>query len=132
MFAPSFALLLAFRAVQGMSAGVGMAVGRAIIRDLHEGPQAQKLMSTITMIFSIAPAIAPVLGGWIHVLLGWRYVFGFMVIAGVSLVVLSYLLLPETHPIERRSRLDVGEARAHRAGASRRTASSCCTRWRSA
>ncbi|HEV7714088.1 MAG TPA: MFS transporter, partial [Steroidobacteraceae bacterium] len=55
VFAPSFAFLLAFRAVQGMSAGVGMAVGRAIIRDLHEGPQAQKLMSTITMIFSVAP-----------------------------------------------------------------------------
>ena len=107
VFAPSFAFLLAFRALQGMSAGVGMAVGRAIIRDLHEGPQAQKLMATISMIFSIAPAIAPVLGGWIHVWFGWRYVFGFMVIAGVSLSVLSYVLLPETHPFERRAKLDV-------------------------
>ena len=107
VFAPSFAFLLAFRALQGMSAGVGMSVGRAIIRDLHEGPQAQKLMATISMIFSIAPAIAPVLGGWIHVWFGWRYVFGFMVIAGVSLSVLSYVLLPETHPFERRAKLDV-------------------------
>jgi MFS transporter, DHA1 family, multidrug resistance protein len=109
VLAPSFGALLIFRALQGMSAGVGMAVGRAIIRDLHEGPQAQKLMSTISMIFSIAPAIAPVLGGWIHVWLGWRYVFGFMVLAGASLALLSYLLLPETHPHERRSRLHVGE-----------------------
>ncbi len=108
VFAPSFAMLLAFRAVQGMSAGVGMAVGRAIIRDLHEGPQAQKLMSTITMIFSIAPAVAPVIGGWIHVWFGWRYVFAFMVMAGVSLMLLSYTLLPETHPSERRTRLHVG------------------------
>jgi DHA1 family bicyclomycin/chloramphenicol resistance-like MFS transporter len=108
VFAPSFAVLLAFRAVQGMSAGVGMAVGRAIIRDLHEGPQAQKLMSTITMIFSIAPAIAPVIGGWIHVWFGWRYVFAFMVMAGVSLMLLSYALLPETHPSERRTRLHIG------------------------
>lgn len=108
VFAPSFAFLLVFRALQGMSAGVGMAVGRAIIRDLHEGPQAQKLMATISMIFSIAPAIAPVLGGWIHVWLGWRFVFGFMVVTGVSLVALSYLLLPETHPSERRVKLDVG------------------------
>ena len=106
VFAPSFGVLLAFRAVQGMSAGVGMAVGRAIIRDLHEGPQAQKLMATISMIFSIAPAIAPVLGGWIHVWFGWRFVFGFMVITGVSLSVLSYVLLPETHPFERRAKLD--------------------------
>jgi DHA1 family bicyclomycin/chloramphenicol resistance-like MFS transporter len=108
VFAPSFAWLLAFRALQGMSAGVGMSVGRAIIRDLHEGPQAQKLMSTITMIFSIAPAIAPVLGGWIHVWLGWRYVFGFMVVLGASLAAMCYLLLPETHPFERRSAMDVG------------------------
>jgi DHA1 family bicyclomycin/chloramphenicol resistance-like MFS transporter len=52
---PSFAWLLTFRAVQGMSAGVGMAIGRAIVRDLHEGPAAQRLMSTITMIFGVAP-----------------------------------------------------------------------------
>jgi len=112
VFAPSFGFLLAFRAVQGMSAGVGMSVGRAIIRDLHEGPQAQKLMATISMIFGIAPAIAPVLGGWIHVWFGWRFVFGFMSIAGVSLVVLSYLLLPETHPFERRAQLHVGKLAA--------------------
>jgi DHA1 family bicyclomycin/chloramphenicol resistance-like MFS transporter len=49
-----------------------------------------------------------VLGGWIHVWFGWRFVFGFMVITGVSLVVLSYLLLPETHPSDRRVKLDVG------------------------
>ena len=107
VFAPTFAFLLIFRAMQGMSAGVGMAVGRAIIRDLHEGPQAQKLMATISMIFSIAPAIAPVIGGWIHVWFGWRFVFGFMVVTGVSLVVLSYVLLPETHPFEKRAKLDV-------------------------
>jgi MFS transporter, DHA1 family, multidrug resistance protein len=107
VFAPSFAFLLACRAVQGMSAGVGMAVGRAIIRDLHEGPQAQRLMATISMIFSIAPAIAPVLGGWIHVWFGWRFVFGFMVLIGISLSVLSFVLLPETHPQERRAKLDV-------------------------
>jgi MFS transporter, DHA1 family, multidrug resistance protein len=106
VFAPSFAFLLACRAVQGMSAGVGMAVGRAIIRDLHEGPEAQKLMATISMIFGIAPAIAPVVGGWIHVWFGWRFVFGFMVITGVSLVVLSFLLLPETHAKERRAVLN--------------------------
>lgn len=107
VLAPTFAVLLAFRALQGMSAGVGMAVGRAIIRDLHEGPQAQKLMSTITMIFSIAPAIAPVIGGYIHVWFGWRYVFGFMVVIGASLAAMSYLLLPETHPHERRTLLNV-------------------------
>jgi len=109
VFAPSYGALLVFRALQGMSAGVGMAVGRAIVRDLHDGPQAQRLMSTITMIFGVAPAIAPVIGGWIHVLLGWRSVFGFMVVIGVLLAIVSYLRLPETHPPDRRVALHVGE-----------------------
>ncbi len=107
--APGFAWLLAFRAVQGMSAGVGLAIGRAIVRDMHEGPAAQRLMSAVTMIFGIAPAIAPVVGGWIHVLLGWRSVFGFMVCIGAALIVVSYLHLPETHPQERRAPLHPGK-----------------------
>jgi MFS transporter, DHA1 family, multidrug resistance protein len=109
VFAPNYVSLLVFRALQGMSAGVGMAVGRAIVRDLHEGPQAQRLMSTITMIFGIAPALAPVIGGWIHVLLGWRSVFGFMVVIGVGLAIVTYWHLPETHPPDRRVALHVGE-----------------------
>jgi DHA1 family bicyclomycin/chloramphenicol resistance-like MFS transporter len=109
VFAPSYGALLTFRALQGMSAGVGMAVGRAIVRDLHEGPEAQRLMSTITMIFGVAPALAPVIGGWIHVLLGWRSVFGFMVVIGLALVIVSYLKLPETHPPDRRVALHAGE-----------------------
>src|SRR5690606_36154350 len=57
--------LLAFRALQGMSAGAGLIVGRAIIRDCFEGPDAQRLMSTVSMLFGIAPALAPISGGWI-------------------------------------------------------------------
>jgi DHA1 family bicyclomycin/chloramphenicol resistance-like MFS transporter len=101
-FAPTFGMLLVFRAVQGMTAGTGMVVGRAVVRDLHEGPQAQRLMAAITMIFSIAPAVAPVIGGWIHVALGWGSVFGFMVLLGLVLVTASAWRLPETHPSPRR------------------------------
>ncbi|WP_268628046.1 MFS transporter, partial [Escherichia coli] len=57
--------LLAFRALQGLSAGVGMIVGRAVIRDLYHGHDAQRLMSQVSMLFGIAPAIAPIIGGWI-------------------------------------------------------------------
>jgi len=107
--APNFGALLAFRALQGTSAGVGMIVGRAVIRDLYEGPEAQKLLSLVTMIFAFAPAVAPVIGGWIHVTLGWRGVFAFMVMIGAALGLASYLMLPETHPKERRPRLHPGE-----------------------
>lgn len=106
-FAPSFTVLLVCRAVQGMTAGAGLVVGRAVIRDLHEGPQAQRLMATITMIFGIAPAIAPVIGGWIHVALGWRSVFGFMVLLGLALMLASWVRLPETHPHSRRVPFDL-------------------------
>ncbi|HEY3785744.1 MAG TPA: multidrug effflux MFS transporter [Steroidobacteraceae bacterium] len=107
--APGFGSLLVFRALQGTSAGVGVIVGRAVIRDLFEGPQAQKLLSLVTMIFAFAPAVAPIIGGWIQVLLGWRGVFGFMVAIGAALGIAAYVLLPETHPKELRPRLHVGE-----------------------
>ena len=106
--APTFGVLLAFRIVQGMTAGVGTIVGRAVIRDLHDGPQAQRLMSLVVMIFAFAPAVAPIIGGWIHVTLGWRPVFGFMALIGVALFVGTFLRLPETHPPERRSELHAG------------------------
>jgi DHA1 family bicyclomycin/chloramphenicol resistance-like MFS transporter len=107
-FAPNFTTLLIFRALQGVSAGVGVIVGRAVIRDLFEGPQAQRLLSLVTMLFAFAPAVAPVIGGWIHVKLGWHAVFGFMAVFGASLALASYLTLPETHPKERRAHLHVG------------------------
>jgi DHA1 family bicyclomycin/chloramphenicol resistance-like MFS transporter len=79
-----------------------MVVGRAIVRDLYEGPQAQRLMSLVTLIFGVAPALAPVIGGWIHVVLGWRAVFAFLALFGLVLVIASHLRLPETHAAERR------------------------------
>jgi DHA1 family bicyclomycin/chloramphenicol resistance-like MFS transporter len=100
--APSFATLLVFRALQGMTAGAGLVVGRAIVRDLYDGPHAQRLMSMVMLIFGIAPAVAPILGGWIHVYFGWRAVFGFMVLIGVALLAACHFALPETHPRERR------------------------------
>src|SRR3954471_20623914 len=57
--------LWAFRMLQGISAGAGIVIGRAIIRDLYAGAPAERLLSLVTMIFSIAPAVAPVIGGWI-------------------------------------------------------------------
>jgi MFS transporter, DHA1 family, multidrug resistance protein len=106
-FAPNFATLLGFRALQGVSAGVGVIVGRAVIRDLFDGPQAQKLLSLVTMLFAFAPAVAPVIGGWIHVVLGWHAVFGFMALFGAALGLCAYTLLPETHPREKRPHLHV-------------------------
>src|SRR5690606_24330343 len=96
--APDLNWLLLFRAVQGISAGVGIIVGRAIIRDLYDGPDAQRLMSTVTMIFGIAPAIAPIIGGWVFEWAGWQAVFWFLCVFGVLLWLACLLWLRETHP----------------------------------
>jgi MFS transporter, DHA1 family, multidrug resistance protein len=106
-FAPNFATLLLFRGLQGISAGVGMIVGRAVIRDLFEGPQAQKLLSLVTMLFAFAPAVAPIIGGWLHVAFTWHGVFGFMALFGAVLGIATYATLPETHPKEKRPHLQV-------------------------
>jgi DHA1 family bicyclomycin/chloramphenicol resistance-like MFS transporter len=94
--------LWAFRIMQGVSAGAGVVVGRAIIRDLYEDAAAARLLSLVTMIFSIAPAIAPVLGGWIVTLSDWRAIFLSLLAYSVVLFLFCYRRLPETLPQEKR------------------------------
>lgn len=94
--------LLMFRALQGVSAGAGLIVGRAIIRDCLDGDDAQRLMSHITMIFGLAPAIAPVVGGWILGWSDWRTIFWFLTAFSILLLALTAVWLPETHPPQAR------------------------------
>lgn len=100
--------LLVFRALQGISAGAGLIVGRALIRDCLDGDEAQKLMAQATMIFSVAPAIAPIVGGWILGWSDWNAIF--WAIAMFTLLVLGACLiwLPETHPPQARTPLRPG------------------------
>lgn len=94
--------LLWFRALQGLSAGVGLIVGRAVIRDVLHGSDAQRLMSHVSMIFGIAPAIAPVIGGWLLGWSAWPMIFWFLVAFSVMLWIATYFGLPETLPREGR------------------------------
>ncbi len=96
--ASSFGALLGFRALQGLSAGVGLIVGRAAIRDLLHGNDAQRLMSQVSMIFGIAPAIAPIIGGWILGWSRWPMIFWFLVAFSSLLLVATWCWFPETHP----------------------------------
>jgi len=93
------------RAMQGLSGGAGMVVGRAVIRDLFEGAQAQRLMSRVMMIFAIAPAVAPMVGGLLLLLAGWRAIFVFLAIFALTLAWLTWRFLPETLPVEARQSL---------------------------
>ncbi len=100
-------ILLAFRAIQGATAGVGAVVGRAVVRDLFEGAAAQRLMSYVATIFTIAPVMAPLVGGYLQVHFGWRSIFYFLVLLSVFLVLCSWRCLPETLPRDQRQRLQL-------------------------
>jgi DHA1 family bicyclomycin/chloramphenicol resistance-like MFS transporter len=103
-FAPNVETLWFFRALQGASGGAGNTIARAMVRDLFQGAQAQRVMATVQMLFGIAPAVAPIIGGF---LLGihWQAIFIFLAIyAGLSLwAAVTYL--PETMPVEKRFKL---------------------------
>jgi DHA1 family bicyclomycin/chloramphenicol resistance-like MFS transporter len=94
--------LLVFRALQGMCAGTGMVAGRAMIRDIYPGHQAQRVMSMVTMIFGLAPAVAPILGGWLEVWFGWRSIFVFLALFAGSLFAGCHYRLAESLPPSKR------------------------------
>jgi DHA1 family bicyclomycin/chloramphenicol resistance-like MFS transporter len=88
--------LVFFRALQGLSTGAGIVVSRAVIRDMFPPAEAQKVMSQVTIYFGVAPALAPMVGGWLFVHLGWHSIFWFLTAVGVTLWIANYKLLPET------------------------------------
>ena len=90
------AALVFFRAMQGMTAGAGIVVSRAIIRDMFPQADAQRVMSQVTIFFGVAPAVAPMVGGSLFVHVGWHSIFWFLALVGFALWALNWRMLPET------------------------------------
>jgi DHA1 family bicyclomycin/chloramphenicol resistance-like MFS transporter len=103
--AQSIGQLIFFRALQGLSTGAGIVVSRAIIRDVYPPSQAQKVMSQVTIFFGVAPAVAPMVGGWLFVHAGWHSIFWLLSGLGVLLWGVNLRLLPETLPLAQRQPL---------------------------
>jgi MFS transporter, DHA1 family, multidrug resistance protein len=99
--------LVFFRALQGLSTGAGIVVSRAVIRDMYPPAQAQKVMSQVTIYFGVAPALAPIVGGWLFVHLGWHSIFWFLTGVGAVLWVTNVRFLPETLAVEARQPFEV-------------------------
>lgn len=99
--------LVFFRALQGLSTGAGIVVSRAVIRDMFPPAQAQKVMSQVTIYFGVAPAVAPMIGGWLYVHTGWHSIFWFLTAIGVALWTANYRLLPETLHADHRQPFNV-------------------------
>ncbi len=88
--------LVAFRFVQGVGGCAGIVIPRAIVRDLHRGLDAARLMSLIMLVFSVSPLLAPLIGSALIVVGGWRSIFAAVTLVGVFGIVLVMFALPET------------------------------------
>lgn len=102
-FAPSIAVLLALRLVQGLAGAAGLVIARAVARDLYEGKALVIFFSRLILISGFAPVIAPVLGGQLTKIMSWRGIFGVLAGFGLLLLVIGLLGLHETLPAERRT-----------------------------
>jgi MFS transporter, DHA1 family, multidrug resistance protein len=103
----SIGQLVLFRGLQGLSTGAGIVVSRAVIRDMFPPAQAQQVMSQVTIYFGVAPAIAPIIGGWLFVHAGWHAIFWFLTGVGVVLWLANFRLLPETLHVTQRQAFNV-------------------------
>ncbi len=98
--------LVFFRTLQGMSAGAGVVVSRAIVRDMYEPANAQRVMSQVTIYFGVAPAVAPMVGGVLFEYVGWHSIFWFLAVLGFVLWAANAAWLPESLHVSQRQSFD--------------------------
>ncbi|MZD06823.1 Bcr/CflA family efflux MFS transporter [Streptomyces sp. SID5785] len=108
--APSAALLIAFRLLQGLAGAAGIVIARAVVRDLYDGVAMARFFSTLMLISGVAPIVAPLIGGQVLRVTDWRGVFVVLTVIGLALTALVWKALPETLAPERRHAGGVGEA----------------------
>ncbi|QND48083.1 multidrug effflux MFS transporter [Rhizobium lusitanum] len=104
--------LIAFRFLQGIGGAAGMVVPRAIVRDMHTGVQAARLMSLLMLVFSISPILAPLTGSAVIAFYGWRGVFWAVTIAAIIGLILLSTQLEETRTKAERSESGLRSAMA--------------------
>jgi DHA1 family bicyclomycin/chloramphenicol resistance-like MFS transporter len=100
--APTPAILVALRLIQGLAGAAGIVISRAIARDLYSGRALMIFFSRLLLVAGLAPVIAPILGGQLSRIMGWRGIFGVLAGFGALLLVAGYFGLKETLPAERR------------------------------
>ncbi|CAN7473162.1 multidrug effflux MFS transporter [Rhizobacter sp. LjRoot28] len=105
--ADSIGALVFWRAVQGISAGAGIVVSRAVIRDMFPPADAQRVMAQVTIYFGVAPAVAPMVGGFLFVHANWHAIFWFLTGVGALLWIANFRLLPETLHVDQRQPFNV-------------------------
>lgn len=101
--------LLYWRIAMAVGGGAGMVISRAVVRDLYDTTEAARMFSLLMLIMGIAPILAPIGGGQLLLVTGWRGIFGFLAIFGLISLFAAAVGLPESLPSERRHRRSMGE-----------------------
>ncbi|WP_340160921.1 multidrug effflux MFS transporter [uncultured Hoeflea sp.] len=101
--APDMNWLVAARVVQALGGAAAMVIPRAIIRDMHTGPQATRLMALVMLIISVSPMLAPLIGSGIVAISGWRAIFGALALVALMSIAITLLMQPETLAPEKRA-----------------------------
>ena len=98
--APTLEWLLVARFFQALGGCAGMVVNRAVVRDLCSPIESARVFSKLMLVMGVAPILAPLAGGWMMLLGGWRSIFGFLMLFSAAFWVLVWLRLPETLPAD--------------------------------
>lgn len=106
--APEITTLLALRSVQGIGAGAGAVLGRAIIRDLFDGARMARMLSLVMAAFITAPVVAPTIGAAILSIASWRWIYGFLTLYGLVMLALVTLFLEESLKVRNPHALGAG------------------------
>lgn len=96
VFAPTVDWLLAARTIQGVGAAAGVAISRAIVRDLFTGRESAQVMNLIGLMLAAGPALSPTIGGIALELAGWHSIFVLMVLYGIVIILVFLTIVPET------------------------------------
>jgi DHA1 family bicyclomycin/chloramphenicol resistance-like MFS transporter len=101
---PSIWTFIVLRFVQGVAGSAGIVISRAIVRDLYSGSELTKFFSLLMLVNGVGPILAPIAGGQLLQVTNWRGVFIVLCMVGVVIFLAVLLGLPETLPIQRRSK----------------------------
>ena len=96
VFVHSVQALIALRIFQAVGGCAGMVISRAIVRDMFSGPEIARVFSLLMLVMGVAPILAPTIGGIVMTVFGWRYIFVVLMLIGLSLLIISARVLPET------------------------------------
>jgi DHA1 family bicyclomycin/chloramphenicol resistance-like MFS transporter len=100
--AGSIEQLIVARMFQAIGAGAGPVISRAIVRDKFGASGASRALSYLAAAMALAPAVGPIMGGYLQQQLGWQSIFWAIAIYGVIAIACAIVRLPESHPAGRR------------------------------